>query len=379
MQSPNRTYLPAIDHLRAFAALLVFYYHSYQLAWYDFVFHRAPGIDDAIRTRNPLVAVLIEGHSAVSLFLVISGFILTYGSLDSPLNTRKFFVNRALRILPLFFAVMLAATWLNAPTDLYLFLQLLSPLGGGLNMGVWTGVAWSISVESQLYLIFPFLHAALRRNDVRTLLKIVALTYMVRLAGIAWGTTMAHITYWQTLGHVEQFVAGATAAWLVRKHPLERWMGFLTPLALGAIVAVLYEFHRLGGFRIEAWWRMFFPTAEALMWTALVVAWLPASQMLPSLISRVIGFIGQISYSIYLLHLPVISLMVNRHWYVHVGEHATLSIIATATVFYLPPILLAAWLTYSLIEKPFLDLRKRYVAPVSNVSESLVSAVSGIS
>ena len=361
MQSPNRRYLPAIDHLRAFAALLVFYYHAYQLTYWDMVYQRPAGPGEWIHTKRFLMASLLEGHTAVSLFLVISGFILTYGSLDSGLDVKKFFVNRALRILPLLGAVTLIGTWMLQQSDLVGFVQRMTPLGGGLDLGPWTGVAWSLAIEAQLYLMFPFIHAALRRGDVATLAKIVGLTYLLRFAGIAYGVSLVNLTYWTTLGHIEQFLAGALAAWLVRKYPPARWVGWLTPAWVFGISAILFGYHVLGGFTIEAWWRVFFPTVEALMWSGLVVCWLEAARALPALVSKAIGFVGEISYSVYLLHYPVVFIMVSRHSYFKLAGATTLSILLSATVIYLPLVLLGSWLTYTLIEKPFLDLRRRYV------------------
>lgn len=362
MQSPNRRYIPAIDHLRAFAALLIFYYHSYLLTYWQLVYNRPADATEWIHTSRFLVAVLLESHTAVSLFLVISGFILTYGSLDSPLKTGVFFVNRALRILPLLFAVTLAGTWIWQQSDLIPFLQRLSPLGGGVDLGPWTGVAWSLAVEAQLYLMFPLIHAALRRGDVGVLVKIVCLTYLLRFAGVAIGASLAGLTYWTTLGHIEQFLAGAVAAWLVKRHPPHRWIGWLTPVWAVGISLILYEYHLLGGFRVEAWWRVFFPSVEAIMWSGLIVCWLEASRVLPSLVSSAVKFLGEISYSIYLLHYPVVFIMVARHWYFSISGTVTLSIIVSATVIYLPVVVFGSWLTYSLIEKPFLDLRRRYVS-----------------
>ena len=107
MESSNRNYLPAVDHLRAFAALLIIFYHCYHLFYPRMVLHRAWEITDWVHTRSFLLASVIEGHTAVALFLVISGFILTYGSLGRSISYRGFFWNRFLRLFPLFFFFMI--------------------------------------------------------------------------------------------------------------------------------------------------------------------------------------------------------------------------------------------------------------------------------
>jgi uncharacterized membrane protein len=68
--SKNRGYIAEIDQLRAMAAMLVLPYHGFQL------FNPNVGIT----TASPILAIIVEGHSGVGLFIVLSGFILTLGS-----------------------------------------------------------------------------------------------------------------------------------------------------------------------------------------------------------------------------------------------------------------------------------------------------------
>jgi uncharacterized membrane protein len=99
--SRNVAYVPGVDHLRGMAAVLMVLYHGYQQLG-DKVF---------VRAGNPLEAVLIEGHTAVALFMVLSGFIFTYGALDHEVQYRSFMVNRVLRILPMYLLVVLLAVY----------------------------------------------------------------------------------------------------------------------------------------------------------------------------------------------------------------------------------------------------------------------------
>ena len=102
MRSPNIRYLPAIDHLRACAALLIVLYHGLHLFSYQARFQASFGIDHWLQPGNVLLAALAEGHTAVALFMVLSGFILTLGSLDDAVEYRPFIRNRLLRTYPLF-------------------------------------------------------------------------------------------------------------------------------------------------------------------------------------------------------------------------------------------------------------------------------------
>lgn len=374
MESPNRRYLPAIDHLRALAALLILYYHAYHLTYWPLIAHHPIQGIAWISTRKFLLAPLIEGHTAVSLFLVISGFILTYGSLHDRLDVRAFFRNRILRILPLLFAVILFGTYVYGRVEFIPILQMLSQLGGGVDLKPWTGVTWSVAVEAQMYLVFPLLHEQLRTNKIAVPIKIVALTYLVRLAGLGLGADVRNLSYWNTLGHVEQFLAGAVVAWWMQKqHSFDKRLGLLLPVFTLLVLSTLYVFHLSGGFQGNQPWRIFFPSIEAFMWSGFLLSYLHAAHLVPLIISRALDFVGKISYSIYLLHLVVIVVFTNCHWYLNIPGWTTLSILLSATFIYLPLVLFASWLTYTLIERPFLDLRKKYVR--SNLSVPAASTV----
>ena len=275
---------------------------------------------------------------------------------------RAFFRNRALRILPLLFAVILFGTYVYRRVEFISILQTLSQLGGGVDLHPWTGVTWSVAVEAQLYLIFPFVHEQLRANKIAVLIKIIALTYLVRLAGLALGADVRNLSYWTTIGHVEQFLGGALVAWWMRKQPsFDKRLGLLLPVFTVLVISTLYVFHLAGGFQGNQPWRIFFPTIEAFMWSGFLLSYLHAAHLVPLIVSRALDFVGEISYSIYLLHIVVVVIFTNHQWYFDIRGWTTLSILLSATFLYLPPVLLASWLTYILIEKPFLDLRKTYV------------------
>jgi peptidoglycan/LPS O-acetylase OafA/YrhL len=81
--SPNRTYFPAIDQLRGFAATLVLFYHGLRLIGP----HLGNSVESSssnswISSFNPFVALIEEGHTGVAMFIVLSGFILSLGPVD---------------------------------------------------------------------------------------------------------------------------------------------------------------------------------------------------------------------------------------------------------------------------------------------------------
>lgn len=112
------------------------------------------------------------GRLGVTLFFVLSGFLITGILLEGrrreiPLGQmmRMFYIRRALRILPLFYAVLLAGAALNAPgiRDAFWWHSVYLSNYYFFNLGEWRGPAshfWSVAVEEQFYMIWAVLMLA---------------------------------------------------------------------------------------------------------------------------------------------------------------------------------------------------------------------------
>ncbi len=365
MESPNRTYLPAVDHLRAFAALLILFYHSCHLFYPRLVLHREWQPTDWIHTRSFFLASIIEGHTAVSLFLVISGFILTYGSLGRSLSYRGFYWNRFLRLFPLFLFIVLAGA--NAFRSKFQITALVTSvlqfgyLGGGLDFGGWTGVLWSVSLETHLYLLFPAIRHFLNSNRLWPLMRIALLIWLARVAALAFGADVLDVSYWTVLGRADQFLAGALLAWLLYRHGIPKGLALCFPLILLAACALLYWFHRSGGFPAKQSWRVAWPAIEAVLWSTFVASYLAFARYVPYFLDVVFRFLGKISYSIYLVHVIVIFIFAGKGWFLTFPALSPMTNIFLSALFIVLPVVVAvSALTYVTIEEPFLAMRKRY-------------------
>ncbi len=366
MKSPNIDYLPAIDHLRGLAALLIVFYHGLHVISYRLRFGAAFGFDGWLQPANPLLAALAEGHTAVSLFMVLSGFIFTIGALGRGISTAGFLRNRFLRTYPLFLAVLLfAMLWAPqrvAPLPLLQTLLALGNLRGSLDIPPFTSMFWTIAVEWHFYLLFPLLLRGLERHGPRALLAVLALAFLLRVGALAAGYGMRDLGYLTIFGRIDQFLAGMLAGVIYRSgwRPAGGWLPVLCLSGTG-IFAALWALNGAGGWPVEATFRIGWGTLEAALWGAFVLGWVGSATRLPATLSRVLAAIGTISYSMYLLHFIVIDAIAGSGLLLQpAGASPAAAALLSTALLVLPVTLLLSALSYRLVERPFLRLRGVY-------------------
>ena len=229
-----RPRLPALTSLRFFAALHVVFFHF--LAFKIFTSQGWFGQFSSI------------GYVGVSFFFVLSGFILVYTYAGRDVSAGVFWRARFARIYPaLAFSLLLtgpfffyAALKLNVPffawsaahlklvTFLVLFLlQAWVPLAAL----AWNPVAWSLSDESFFYLLFPFLKKRVLNTGIPGLLMLGFACWAVSL-GISWTYVLRNPDHLQVMD-----ADALNAFWMnvVKFHPLARLPEFLLGMACGAV------------------------------------------------------------------------------------------------------------------------------------------------
>jgi peptidoglycan/LPS O-acetylase OafA/YrhL len=358
-RSKNVRYLPGVDHLRALAALLIVVYHGVQqISGRPFP-----------RASDPASALVFEGHTAVALFMVLSGFILTFGADLSPVRYGAFMRNRVLRVVPMYLVVLLVGMY-TFPGQYsiggvwqYLTLQATPPFDVA-QFGAWSALLWTVSIEFQFYLLFPFLLRFLQRYGVRYLLGVLALTNVLRLMSAASNrASIRDLSYFSIVGRLDQFVLGMLGAWLIRRGTVRLTAGRAW-MALGsgsaAVLGAIWAFNRNGSFLSNAPWKAPWPLLEGGAWAIFVVAYVVLSERWSGRWIRWVAFPGIVSYSVYLVHFVFVDLVVRRHW--HVFDSSRLNAAALTVAVVLPATLAVATLSYLVIERPFMQLRVRYVA-----------------
>jgi len=365
MRSPNIRYLPAVDHLRAFAALLIVFYHGLHLFSYEMRFHADFGPEHWLQPGNVFAAALAEGHTAVALFMVLSGFILTCGSLDGAVDYGQFIRNRLLRTYPLFllmvFAGVAAAFEHFAWSSFLQTIFFMANLPGAMFVPPFTSLCWTIAVEWQFYLVFPLLVAVLKTGWTRNLLGLVAILLLFRCVMVVAGGNPRDFSYSTIIGRLDQFLIGMWAAWFFRTHPQSARRGAaIAAVALAAMMAALCLFNRAGGWPVIAPWKVLWPTLEGVLWAAFVVGYVDFANAATGLWSRVLARIGEVSYSIYLTHFMVIYTIIKLGWTTAFSGYLVVDAILDTLLLALPATLLFSTLTYRFVELPFLRLRGVY-------------------
>lgn len=350
MNSNNISYNEKIDHLRFFAAFTVLMFHT---EWFS-----------TIRLTS-WIPIFHEGHAGVQLFMVISGLILTMIAHNREINVLKFYWNRILRIYPLYILVVSLGYFVSVerPTSSGVdYLLALLPIS---NMyrnayGAFGGTLWSVAVELQFYLLFPFLIAGIQRYGERFAYLLIAMMLALRAAIFIHTGAAHHFAYFTIFGAVDSFVMGILSArfYLKREPKISAWIPVLVLVAINLVISIIFNsnfFHvdyvmgRASSLsRIWIVW----PTIAALLFSVLTVTYLQSSHRLP--FSAVIANFGKWSYSTYVWHWMVILFVFKA-----VGGYGLHPYFVGAAIVF--PLTIA-WsaLSYYVIERPFLDMRVKY-------------------
>jgi len=367
MQSRNQPYEPAFDHIRAFAAVLILCYHSFQ-HMSGFMTHGSGFQEsDRVFTHNPLFALLLEGHTAVGLFIVLSGFLFTRSAIGKHVDYCSFVRNRILRIYPLYLLLVVVVLATNPQLTLQSLVLVILPTGympAVQSMGVVGSLFWAVGVEFQFYLIFPFLMRMLETRGIRPLLALIAFAILIRYGMTYQGANIRDISYWTSVGRIDQFLIGMMAAKLCVDRPAlaARFGWFFVPSVL-VVLAVIYGFHALGGWPSVASWKGVWPTIEGLVWAMFICAYVPVAKRIPQLLSRGLSRIGEVSYSTYLLHVSILIVIGANGWFLRPTGVLKFDVLVTTLVVVLPVVLAVSALSYYAVEKPFLGMRVKYTTP----------------
>ncbi|MFF7467610.1 acyltransferase family protein [Streptomyces sp. NPDC008092] len=347
-----RRQVRGLDGLRGLAALYVVLFHCWLYTFPGYPHSSAP----------PWLGGLMFGRLAVVFFLVLSGFSLAISPARHGWRTAgvgEFLRRRAWRILPPYWAALalsLVISWFVVPAS-----HFGPPTGatvlvyGLVAQDVVTaptpnGAFWSIGVEAELYLLFPLL-LFVRRRWGAVLLAVCVTVPVVAVGLTAPGGTPVEGDNWLAPHLAPVFAAGVLGAGVVAAGDRVRRLpwGWFAVLAALPVLAV-------GAVRGSVW------TVNHYFWIDLAIA--PAMTMLVAavatgkpavlvrlLTARPVHALGGFSYSLYLIHLPIV-LAVLRRAAPHFVSPGLPTFWFTLAVG-LPLSVCAAWLFSRFFEIPF--------------------------
>lgn len=363
-KSRNIQYIECLDQLRGVAALMVFFAH----ALHNFTRGMAPEMGSWLFFENPLLAVVAEGPSGVGLFMVLSGFLFAYGAYQKEILYKEFVRNRFLRIYPMYILMILLGIYAYPAnfsfTAFLASLLLLSNTSNALNGGMFTILLWTISTEFMFYLVFPFLHRMYQSSGAAYLVRLLLLAVMLRLICVGLGASPRDLSYFTILGRIDQFIIGMLAAYAIREGKAGFWSGLPHLFSSVCIViGTLYALNKFGGGWVSnSRWKVLWHTWEAFMYALVVIAFVQSKRrVLTGMVGKFFTLIGTISFSVYLLHQPVLAVLQRANLRVHDFTDVYVDALITGGLALIVVVALS-WLTFTLIERPFMRMRRNYYA-----------------
>ncbi len=310
-------YIPAIDGLRAVAVVAVMLYHL-GFAW-------IPG-----------------GFLGVDLFFVISGYVITRLLLDSiarsgGLDLRAFYKARVRRLLPPLVFMIIATTvyiGLWAPETMRRFVtDTPFALFGGMNWWLvfrhtdyFDSIArppllqhtWSLGVEAQFYLVWPLILLLVLRYFGKNKIPGAAL-FIAAISGIALlvlsfqvdaagASRISHVYFGTDTHSIGLFLGAALAvSWVpqnLNENVNQRAQDFIDGIGIFGFIGIIATFLFINE-NDPTLYKLAFPLAGIFGCAIITSIVHPASRFAPILSSKIMVWVGERSYAIYLWHWVV--------------------------------------------------------------------------
>lgn len=353
----NTGYLPQLDGLRVLAVGMVMLGHWWQWKW-----------------THPLLQGLPLVHG-VTLFFVLSGYLITRILLQEnqvrtengqgylPFMTR-FYVRRTLRIFPLYYLVIFSLFLIDYPKARELFPWLISYTTNIYQSihNIYTGDFnhfWSLGVEEQFYLFWPWLILAFPRSKhlIWAMLGISILGISTRIY-LAVEVEKWMATSYFTLPCMPILALGGILAWIQRYHPT-----FARKLERGSLLGVLLVLYATGLLlQIQFQWFWYKEMVDEYFFALLSMMLIAKASnqgfkgwMEKILMTRSVRYAGQISYGLYVFHLfvPSLTAWILNMLNIPLGEIETLTLYLALTF----GMAHASWIIF---ERPINNIKHRF-------------------
>ncbi|MCU7722560.1 acyltransferase [Actinoplanes sp. KI2] len=344
--------MPGLDGIRGLAALYVVIHHCWLLAFPGYPVNTGPG----------WLGWLVHGRLAVVVFIVLSGFSLALSPARHGWRlggTLRYARRRARRILPAYWAALAASALiatavpalpLSEPPTFRSMIVYSLLLQDVLAAPAPNGAFWSIAVEAALYLAFPLLLFIRRQAGALTALAVV--TVPIVAAGLLRPGLPANP---RATGYTWElaplFTLGVLAAGIVSAGRRIRRLPWLGMAALaGAPVLTLIALQGSQWTVAHYYWLDLTIGPAITLFLAALATHRPA-RLIRLLNGRPLQTLGSFSYSLYLVHMPIVALISTLIVIPHTGSH--LAAFGTTVALAIPLCLATARLFAAVFELPF--------------------------
>ncbi|MBE8189821.1 MAG: acyltransferase [Candidatus Thioglobus sp.] len=352
-----KLYFKHLDSLRFYAVFLVIFAHIFQIwTW-----------------QENTVLLFPMGSLGVMIFFVLSGFLITKILLaideNEPFQVsfKNFYARRSLRIFPIYYLYLLIIFIFNLEnihqaglmpwaylTNIYIF-----------NNDTWLNAnshLWTLSIEEQFYIIWPFLILTLK-NNYRFLLGLFATIIAISIASRVYLTLENYSISPQievfTLANLDSLALGGLFALLYQKNS-KRLKTYALPMIAGGIL----------GYYIFAWMKIMFGW-QVLFWSVgkffivifagglVLFALFSKTNKQNILHNKITIHLGKISYGLYLYHNIIVAHYdkIANFFFIPVGDSIVVKIILS--LFFTIGI---AQISFVIIEKPLLKLKAKFAS-----------------
>ncbi len=347
--------IPSLNGLRAFSILLVIFSHL-------MVVDSFPGF------LKTFLEPIANGEIGVRLFFVISGFLITWLLIKEKektgrINIKKFYIRRLLRIFPVFYFYILFVFLVSRVTgnairyEVFItsFLYLQNFGFGGYHWLL--SHSWTLAVEEQFYLIWPWI-ARQTSNKLPILISLLVLVIGLLSRIIAYKfPSLSNYLLLPFLMHIDFLYGGCLLAFIIAykqewyKRQIAKIRGWILPVGLFFVfIFGYYEFDP----RLD---RLVLPIAGTYMtiYFVILIGWVTNksnsnSTVYKLLNNSILNRIGILSYGLYVwqqFFLVPIYNSYSEYWWTQFPQNILLLIVAVQ-------------FSYYIIEKPFLQIKKRF-------------------
>jgi peptidoglycan/LPS O-acetylase OafA/YrhL len=357
VQNIQRIYFPELDGLRFFAFILVFIHHH------------------SLFTKIPYFSFLqAYGWIGVDLFFVLSSFLFTKlltteFSRTKRINFKKFYLRRIFRIWPIYFAFIgFSLAWFFLHHEemsknitirligLFTFSDNILAATKGLNPLPYTSHLWTIAYEEQFYIFIPIIILILVRSSLRT--KIISLiSVFILFTSIRHFLIMNKASYTAIsvlpITHFESIILGIVVGFGGFDFFLKR----INPFILGVIGVLFFALVCLlsTAWNYSNWLHVTYLSIG--MFSSFTLFSVLNIDLLKKLFSiNLFVYLGKRSYGLYVYHLFGNAIATILIKYIP----SLPSNLLASFIYSLSFTILISIISYKIIEKPFLKLKKKF-------------------